>query len=313
MGAASISFGGRLAVPLIAALSLGLLTGASCNKDRKTAGDPKEVVAAADAAKVGVNVNIDRSPIPGVDVSKLEKAKQERFYQLVGALPSPCGKAHSLRTSVSSDPSCKRAPFASRLIAELIADEQTDEVVTEFYTERYLKNTQVHTFKLDGSPSHGSADAPVTFVEFFDYGCPACLQMKPVIDQMLQENAGKARVVYKMYPLPKHPDSFGCAQAALAANAQGKFKAMHDMIFEKVGAQKKDDLRRYAEQLGLDMAKFDADLATTEPAIKADMAEGEQNGVDGTPTLYMNGRKYPGPADPKYFTMAIEEEIASRR
>ncbi|HVK72477.1 MAG TPA: DsbA family protein [Kofleriaceae bacterium] len=310
----TFSVGGRLALPVLTALSIGLLGGASCKKKESTAaGDPNGVIAAADAAKQPAGP-VDKTPIPGVDVSKLETSKQDRFFQLVASLPSPCGKAHSLRTSVASDATCKRAPFAARLVAELIADEQSDDTVRGYYDQRYTKNTKVYQFKLDGAPVHGSPDAPVTLVEFFDYGCPACVQMKPVIDQVAKENQGKLKVVYKMYPLTsKHPDSLGAAQAAMAAHAQGKFQVMHDLVFDKFGAQKKADLRRYAEQVGLDLARFDLDYGAQEAVVRQDMAEGEANGVDSTPSLYLNGRRYPGPADPKYFAMAIEEELAARQ
>jgi protein-disulfide isomerase len=160
----------------------------------------------------------------------------------------------------------------------------------------------------------GDAAAPVTLVEFFDYGCPACVQLKPTIDQVFKENQSRLKVYYKMYPLvAKHPDSMGAAKAALAAHAQGKFHAMHDIIFAKFGAQKADDLRGYAQQIGLDMGKYAADFAAAEARVKADMQDGEAVGVDGTPTLFLNGRKYPGPSDRKYFAAAIEEELAVRR
>jgi protein-disulfide isomerase len=136
-------------------------------------------------------------------------------------------------------------------------------------------------------------------------------RLKPVLDRVIAENQGKLRVYYKMFPLvTKHPDSFGCAQAAFAARAQGKFHEMHDLIFEKFGNQKKDDLRRYAGGLGLDLARFDADFAAAEPRVKADMKDGADVEVDGTPALFLNGRSYGGPVDPKYLAAAIDEEIA---
>ncbi len=300
----------RLFVLPVAVLSIGLLTGASCKKDSTAKTDPKDVLAAADAAKAGP---VDKTPLPGVDVSKLEASKQDMFYRLVASLPSPCGKAHSLRTSVTSDQSCKRAPFAARLVAELLVDEQGKDVVTDLYTERYIKNTAVQTIDVSQAPMVGDAAAPVTLVEFFDYGCPACMQLKPTLDLVAKENTSRLKVYYKMYPLPKHADSFGAAQAAMAAHAQGKFHAMHDVIFDKFGAQKKSDLRGYAQALGLDMARWDADFAAAEARVKADMADGEAIGVDGTPALFLNGRKYPGPSDPAYFAAAIEEELAVRR
>lgn len=308
----------RLAAPLAALLAVGLLAGASCKKDRGTPPtDPKDVIAAADAAKNGSGTGatapatVDKTPLPGYDVSKLEAAKQDLFYKMVGALPSPCGKAHSLRTSVTSDPACKRAPFAVRLVQELIVDEQGEDIVREIYEQRYVKNEKVYSINLVDAPMVGNSDAPVTLVEFFDYGCPACMQLKPVLDRVIEENKGKMKVYYKMYPLvTKHPDSFGCAQAAIAAKAQGKFHEMHDLIFEKFGAQKKDDLRKYAQQLGLDLTRYDNDFVIAEARVKSDMKDGTDAGVDGTPTLFLNGRLYGGPADPKYFGMAIDEEIA---
>jgi protein-disulfide isomerase len=301
----------RLFVLPVCALSIGLLTGASCKKDTTTKTDPADVVKAADAAKKGP---VDKTPLPGVDVNGLDAGKQELFYKLVGTLPSPCGKAHSLRTSVTSDQSCKRAPFAARLVAELLVDEQNEETVVDLYTERYVKNTAVHTIDVSQAPMVGEPTALVTLVEFFDYGCPACVQLKPTLDLVIKENQSRLKVYYKMYPLvSKHPDSMGCAKAAFAAMAQGKFHEMHDLIFEKFGAQKEDDLRNYAQQLGLDMAKYDADLPAAEEHVKADQKDGEAAGVDGTPTLFLNGRKYPGPSDPKYFAAAIEEELAVRR
>jgi protein-disulfide isomerase len=297
-----------------AALTVGLLTGASCNKDPKAPeADPSAVIAAADSANKPP-ATLDRTAVPGVDVSRLPTDRQTLFFKMVGELPSPCGKAHSLRTSVTQDASCKRAPFATKLVAELVVDEAAEGDIREFYEERYVKHPEAQTFDLAKAPMVGNASASVSFVEFFDYGCPACVQLKPILDEVIAANEARIKVHYKMYPLVgKHPDSFGCAQAALAAHAQGKFHEMHDLIFKKFGAQKKDDLRKYAEEVGLDLAKYDADLAGTEPQIKADMDEGGKKGVESTPTLFIDGRQYGGPFAPKYFAMAIDEAIALKK
>lgn len=304
---------GRVVGSIAMVAVAGLLAGASCKKDTGRKANPADVVNAADKAQgsAGAAAPIDRTPVPGFDVASLAAAKQDLFFTMIGTLSSPCGKAHSLRTSVASDASCVRAPFAMRLVRELIIDEQDAQTVTEFYSERYLRNQKVWPLDLEGAPSVGSADAPVTLVEYFDYGCPACVQVKPIVDRVIAENKGRLRVVYKMYPLVQaHPDSFGCAQAAFAAMAQGKFHEMHDLLFRKFGSQKAADLRKYAGELGLDMAKFEADFAAAEPRVKADMKSGNDAGVDSTPTIYLNGRQFGGPVDPKYMTAAIDEEIA---
>lgn len=301
----------RGAAAVAAALVLGLLTGASCNKKDDTAAeaDPGAVIAAADSANKPST--LDRTPVPGVDVSRLPKDRQDLFFKMMADLPSPCGKAHSLRTSVTQDSSCKRAPFATRLVAELTVDEAGPDDIRGFYDDRYgAKAGSVQTFALEGTPFSGAPTAAVTMVEFFDYGCPSCVQLKPVLDQVVKANQPRLKVHYKMYPLPSHPDSFGAAQAALAAHAQGKFHAMHDKIFAGFGAHKKEDLRRYAQEVGLDLARYDADLAAVEPKVKADMTEGSAKGVNGTPTVFIDGRRYPGPYAPKYFAMAIDEAMA---
>jgi protein-disulfide isomerase len=310
---------GRLVGSLAMVMMAGLLVGASCKKETGPKANPADVINAADKANgtgagtggAGASAPIDRTPLPGYDVAALPAAKQDLFFSLVGSLSSPCGKAHSLRTSVTSDASCVRAPFAVRLVRELIIDEQDRQTVTEIYEERYLKNQKVWQIETTGAPSVGSADAPVTLVEFFDYGCPACVQAKPLLDRVIEENKGRLRTVYKMYPLVQaHPDSFGCAQAAFAAAAQGKFHEMHDILFRKFGNQKRDDLRKYAAEIGLDLARFEADYAAAEMLVKADMKHGNDVGVDSTPSLYLNGRAYGGPLDPKYMAAAIDEEIA---
>jgi protein-disulfide isomerase len=270
---------------------------------------PAEVIAAADNAQGGE----DTTPLPGVDTSGLEDKKLELFYRLVGSLPSPCGKAHSLRTSVTSDVSCKRATFAARYVATLVGDGAPETFVQEDYDKRY-KTFSVKTVDVAKSPMSGPPDAPVKLVEFFDYACPACQSMRPKLEQAVSERAGQAVVFYKMFPLEsKHPDSRSAARAALAANAQGKFKEMHELLFSKSPAHKREDVIGYAKQLDLDVAKFEADYNTADAQIDADLKLGEELGVESTPTLFFNGRLYSGPHDPKYIGLWIEEEVAVNR
>jgi len=306
----------RWALPAL--LAWPLLAGASCEKSKTTAeANPAEVVKAADNAAAGTTgaqapATEDKTPLPGVDVSKLDAKAQKSFYKLVGTLTSPCGKAHSLRTSVTSDPLCKRAPFAARYIAALLEDGATEEQTKGEFDKKY-KAGKTYTFKLDGAPMAGTPDAPIKLVEFFDYGCPSCQQFKPVLDQVAKENAGRVVVYYKMYPLAQHVDSKSAAQAALAAHAQGKFKEMHDILFERSPKHRKEDVLGYAKELGLDLSKFEADYNAAEPRVKADQAEGDANGVDHTPTLYFNGRAYEAPFHPRYLGLWIEEEMAVNR
>ena len=258
----------------------------------------------------GPPVNVE--PIPGVELGKLDDAKKQRFYRLVDRLQSPCGKAHSLRKSLTSDASCKRSQFAAKYVIAMMLDEATDKDVQMLYEDHY-RAAEKKSFKLDGIPHSGSADAPVKLVEFYDYGCPACKEFAPVLEEALSAFPKEAVLFYKQFPLPSHPDSKPAAQAALAAGKQGKFVEMHKILFAKPHRHKKSDVLAHAKSLGLDMKKFEADFASAAPRVLADVAEGDAAGIHGTPTLFINGRQYAGPMHPRYVKMWIEEELAVNR
>ncbi len=252
----------------------------------------------------------ERKPVQGVDVSTLEKPMAVRFEALADQLPSPCGKAHSLRTSRNTDASCKRAPFAVDYTFSLVKDGATNEEVKEMYALRF-RDTKVTEFNtIDSIPHHGPTDATVKIVEFYDYGCPACSRFKPVIEEALKGIETEVVVFYKQFPLSAHVDSPGAAQAALAANAQGKFMEMHSLLFANQHDQKMSDLKKYATQIQLDMKAFQKDYDAAAPLVEVDRKEGEAAGITGTPSIYINGRLYEGPSHPKYFRMWLDESLA---
>lgn len=256
----------------------------------------------------------ERKPVDGADLSALSgEQDKKRFEDLVDVLPSPCGKAHSLRTSRNTDTQCLRASFAVDFVIELIADGVTDDDVKELYARRY-REQQRQGFKLSAEVPHkGPTDAPVVMVEFFDYGCPACARMKPTLEQVLKDMPTDVVLYYKQFPLDSHEHSKGAAQAALAAGKQGKYHEMHDLLFDNQLAQTTEDLRSYANQLGLDMAQYEKDFAAAKTQVVADRKEGEVAGVQGTPSLYIGGYAYEGPDHPKYMKMWIAEALALSR
>ncbi len=252
----------------------------------------------------------ERKPVKGVDTASLEKPMAVIFESLVDKLPSPCGKAHSLRTSRNNDESCKRAPFAVDYAFELVKDGASASEVKELYALRF-KESEAIDFKYDAAtPHHGPTDAPVKLVEFYDYGCPACSMMKPLIEEVLADYETDVVIYYKQFPLSAHPDSPGAAQLVLVANKQGKFEEMHELLFKNQHSHKLDDLKGYAKTVGLDMASLQTEMVAFKAAVDADKAEGEKAGVQGTPSLYINGRPYEGPNNVKYMKMWVKESLA---
>lgn len=254
-----------------------------------------------------------RKPVEGVDLSELSDADKTRFNTLVDKLASPCGKAHSLRTSRNTDTGCIKAPFAASYVLELIRDGAPDKQIVEFYQDRY-KEHKKHAFKLNAEiPRKGPDDAPVVLVEFFDYGCGHCKDFAPELGRAVEEFPTEVALYYKQFPLSNHPDSGPAAQAALAAARQGKFDAMHKQLFLNAPRHKPDDLRKYAQSIGLDMAKYEADYAAAKGQVTADKNEGIAAGVSSTPTLYINGVTYTGPPVDKYVIAFIREALALSR
>ncbi len=171
------------------------------------------------------------------------------------------------------------------------------------------------TFDLTGAPSRGPADAPVTIVEFSDFQCGFCARATATVQRLVTQYDGKLRWVFKHYPLDFHRDAPLAHRAALAAHEQGKFWEMHDAIFANQKAMKREDLLKHAAALGLDMARFTADLDSDrfQPMLDRDMAEGTKVGVDGTPTFFINGMPLVGARPFEDFAAVVDKALAETR
>jgi protein-disulfide isomerase len=289
-----------------------VLLASACEK-KPAKGDTGAVSALDRAGGPQATGPVDETPLEGIDIAKLSAEKQKLLYKLVGSLTSPCGKAHSLRTSYATDTSCKRAPFAVRYVVALLEDEGNETQVREEYDAKYTQKPKPVQLDVSAAPRTGADDAPVRLVEFFDYQCPHCAQFKPMLDAVAASLAGKVVIHYMMFPLDKHTDAKSAAAAALAANRLGKFKEMHALLFQRSPRHSRQAVVGYAKEIGLDAAQFEAAYDAAMPQVQKDVAQGEAAGVEATPTLYFNDRKYEGPLHPKYIAMWVEEEVAVNR
>jgi protein-disulfide isomerase len=149
---------------------------------------------------------------------------------------------------------------------------------------------------IEGAPARGPADAPVTLVAFSDFECPFCAKVTPTLERLADEYGGRVRVVFKHFPLPMHARAIDAHKAAQAAALQDAFWPMHDRIFADPEALDPESLRAHAEALALDLAAYDAALASPEltARIQADVAEGQRVGVRGTPSFVVNGSLFSG-------------------
>jgi len=144
---------------------------------------------------------------------------------------------------------------------------------------------------------HGPEDAPYTLVEYGDYECPDCGRLFVILRDLQRDNDSRLRIVFRHYPLSGvHHHAQQAAEAAEAAGAQGKFWEMHTLLFERQQALQTKDLIRYAGELGLDVERFRDELKRGKYSerVRADFLAGVQNGVYGTPGLFLNGVRYDG-------------------
>lgn len=155
----------------------------------------------------------------------------------------------------------------------------------------------------------GRPDAAVTLVEYGDYECPYCGAAYPILKDV-QARAGELlRFVFRNFPITtSHPHAERAAEAAESAGAQGRFWEMHDTLYENQSRLEDEDLRGYAEQLGLDVGAFDRELAEGVhlPRIHEDFMSGVRSGVNGTPTFYVNGGRHDAPYDLETLLDAIQ-------
>jgi protein-disulfide isomerase len=149
----------------------------------------------------------------------------------------------------------------------------------------------VQNISLDDDPSRGTANAPVTIVEFTDFQCPACAAMHPVLDEVLKSYGDKVRFVVRDFPLNQHENARKAAEAADAANEQGKFFEYIAILFKNQKSLDIASLKKYASDLGLNRAKFDAalDRGVYAAEVNHDVQDGEMYGVGSTPTIFVNG------------------------
>ncbi len=139
----------------------------------------------------------------------------------------------------------------------------------------------------------GASHPTVTIVEYGDFECPNCKQAAPAVKLLLERFAGRARAVYRHFPLEEvHPHALAAAQAAECAGGQGRFWEMHDLLFANQDRLKKNHLHSYAERLQLDMARYTAEMDDQVylQRIREHMDGAHRSGVRGTPAFFVNGK-----------------------
>ncbi|MEE9383162.1 MAG: thioredoxin domain-containing protein [Nannocystaceae bacterium] len=176
----------------------------------------------------------------------------------------------------------------------------------------YVSGRRYRVRYSDKDLQHGAGQPLVTIVEFSDFQCPYCVRLADVLREVAAEYPNEVKLVFRNFPFPTHEQALSAAKAALAANAQGRGWAMHDLLFDNHEELGNDQWLDYAKQVGVpDLLRFERELEgdTYEAQIEADIALGRDFSVSSTPSFFVNGRPQKGAKKSAALRVIVEEEI----
>ena len=210
------------------------------------------------------------------------------------------------------DPTARR--LAGFLARRVVAGD-TDAQIAEGVANRRRSAHPARPAEIDLFEAHcrGPEDAAVTVVEFGDYQCPYCRNAEAFVERIVDARSDKLRFCFKQFPVRSHERAVFAGLAALAAAAQDKFWEMHRALFAASDLSD-SGLEAVARSVALDLERFRAAVADESlvEEIEADKLEGQELGVDRTPTFFVNGKRYYGPLTEVELADRIDEEFEVR-
>ena len=253
--------------------------------------------------------------LPGVDWHGISGSRKEAALKFIREEKCTCGCTMKIAECRMKDPSCsysrKLASVAMKGFAEGKTAAAVRDDVKKAASEPPPLLEEPVKLSLAGDPAKGPENARVTIVEFSDFQCPFCSKAVAEANEVVRQFPKDVRLVFKQFPLDSHAQAEFGAEAALAAHAQGKFWEMHDHLYAGFPDLSRRTVMNYAREIGLDMNRFTADVDSRKfrARVHSEEAEGEVAGVGGTPTFFINGKKYNGVFDVASVVPIIKKEM----
>jgi protein-disulfide isomerase len=269
------------------------------------------VAFAASTSAAGPPAGAAWDKVIGADPSALDAAQKARVESILGSAANTRGCRGTLASCLAAgDQTARRhAGFVARMVRK----DKPDDFIVKGIADRAASAFPDEVMKIDVAdhPLNGNPEAEVVLVEFACFECPFCAHLAPKLSALKRKFGDKVAHYYKFFPVRSHARGVPSALAGLAAHRQGKFWQMAGLMFAGRTDLSDGDILGYAEQAGLDVAKFK--VALTDQAsmkyIERDKIEGMRLGVEGTPTFFVNGKLYKGLADFDELVDRIGEEI----
>jgi len=257
--------------------------------------------------------------LPNVDLTGLSASQKQTTMKVLREENCACGCNMKIAQCRVEDPKCT---VSKSLVAQSLKAVKEGKSATELKAmlsagpgPQPVLDEPV-ALSTEGAPVKGPAMAKITLVEFSDFECPYCSQAVLELEAIQKAFPNDVKLIYKQFPLAAiHGNAMVAAEAALAAHAQGKFWPMHDLMFANHSKLSRENILAWAKDLGCDMTKFTADMNSekTKAQIARDLEQGEQAGVEGTPTVFVNGKHYNGSLALQPFSDVLQGELKTGR
>jgi protein-disulfide isomerase len=256
--------------------------------------------------------------LPGVDFSGLSVRQKAAVLKILREQGCSCGCSMKMAQCRMQDPACSYSTGLAATVIQAIKEGKTpDQAIMAAQTSRYGAQHQSgildEPVKLPvaGSPATGPTDAAITSVEFSDFQCPYCIQAVPELEALLKVYPTQVKLIFKQFPLEIHSDAYRAATAALAAQKQGKFWEMHYALFGHHQDLSMASILNIAKDLKLDETRLRADMESKEihEIVTKDLQDGNNAGVEGTPTIFINGQRYNGRIELSNLRPLIDAEL----
>jgi protein-disulfide isomerase len=256
--------------------------------------------------------------LAGVDFSGLTVQQKATVLKILREQGCSCGCSMKMAQCRMEDPACSYSTGLAATVIQAIKDGKTaDQAIQAAQTSRYGAEHQNKVLDepvklpVAGSPVTGPMDAAVTIVEFSDFQCPYCIQAVPELEALLKVYPTQVKLIFKQFPLEIHSDAYRAATAALAAQKQGKFWEMHYALFGHHQDLSMASILNIAKELKLDEPRLRTDMESKEihEIVAKDLQDGNNAGVEGTPTIFINGQRYNGRIELPNLRPLIEAEL----
>jgi len=250
--------------------------------------------------------------LPAVDFTGLTAAQKALALKLLRTTACPCGCTMKMAECRMKDTGCSYSKsLAAIVVASIRKGGNEAAVMAALDASPLMHRNDPVTIPIAGDPVLGPPNARVTVVEFSDFQCPYCAQAVVQLNAVLKAYPNDVKLVFKQYPLEMHSQAALAAEAALAAQRQGKFWQLHDAMYADRSHLSRQNILAMAGKIGLDLKRFEQDWDS--PAIRQALAKEQQQGdavgVNSTPTIFIDGQRYNGDLALDAIGPIIDKEI----